>query len=125
MPFRLSPRRNPMDPFTWKTFRHPAGVYHLEFPAHWDQIQQDEARSCGFGPKERDDVGLWISILPMSVDTERVAEDLPKVLAQAMPQMEASAFARDETLHHYGLRADIRKDGQGGHDWLLAGGDVI
>lgn len=114
-----------MEITTWKTFRHPAGVYHLEYPASWEQIQQDEARSCGFGPRERDDVGLWISIMPMSVDTDRIAEDLPKVLAQAMPQMEASVFARDESLHHYGLRADIRKEGQGGHYWLLAAGDAI
>lgn len=114
-----------MQPTTLKTFKHPGSVYHLEYPAHWDQVRQDEARSCGFGPKERDDVGLWISILPMSVDTDRVAEDLPLVLEKSMPRMEASEFRRDESLKHYGLKADIKKEGQGGHYWLLAGGDVI
>ena len=72
-----------MFPTPVKAFIHPGEVYRLEYPAHWDQVQQDEARSCGFGPHDRDDVGLWISIMPMSVDTERLVEDLPKLMRQA------------------------------------------
>ncbi len=108
-----------------KTFVHPGEVYRLEYPAHWDQVQQDEARSCGFGPHDRDDVGLWISIMPVSVDTERLAEDLPQLMRQAIPSAEAGDFRHDATLRHYGLRADMHKEGQGGHYWIIAGGDVV
>jgi len=69
-----------------KTFLHPAEVYRLDYPAHWDQVQQDEARLCGFGPHDRDDVGLWISIMPMSIDTDRLYEDVPNLIQQALPR---------------------------------------
>ena len=74
-----------MQPIKWKRFIHPAGAYQLEFPAHWDHAQKDEARSCGFGPHDRDDVGLWISLLPFSVDTDRLEMELPKILGQVLP----------------------------------------
>ena len=109
----------------WKKFLHPAGVYRLEYPAYWDQVQQDEARSCGFGPHDRDDVGLWISIMPVSVDTDRLAEELPKLLSQALPHLQGCDVRRDLTLRHYGVKADVLKEGEGGHYWLIAGGDVV
>ena len=34
----------------WKKFLHPAGVYRLEYPAYWDQVQQDEARPVDSAP---------------------------------------------------------------------------
>lgn len=108
-----------------KTFIHPHKVYRLEYPAHWDQVQQDEARSCGFGPHERDDVGLWISIMPMSVNTEKLSEELPKLMQQALTKSEAGEVRQDPMLRHHGYKADILKDGQGGHYWILAGGDVV
>jgi uncharacterized protein YtpQ (UPF0354 family) len=108
-----------------KTFIHPHKVYRLEYPAHWDQLQQEDARSCGFGPHERDDVGLWISILPMSVDTERLTEDLPRLMEQALQQAEVADLRPDPTLRHYGLKADMRKEGAGGHYWIVTGGDVV
>jgi uncharacterized protein YtpQ (UPF0354 family) len=114
-----------MSPTSLKTFLHPAGVYRLEYPAHWDQVQQDEARSCGFGPHERDDVGLWISIMPVSVDTDRLADELPQIMSQALPKFEAGDLRRDPTLRHYGLKADMHKEGEGGHYWIIAGGDVV
>lgn len=114
-----------MFPASLKTFTHPAEVYRLEYPGHWDQVQQDEGRSCGFGPHDRDNVGLWISIMPMSLDTDRLAEELPKIMQQAVPKFEASEFRKDATLHHYGLKADILKEGEGGHYWIIAGGDVV
>src|SRR5207244_6015087 len=97
----------------WKKFVHPAEVYRLEYPAHWDQVQQDEARSCGFGPHDRDDVGLWISIMPMSLDTDKLTEDLPKIMQQALPRAEAGTFRQDPTIQHYALKADIQKEGEG------------
>jgi len=109
----------------WKKFLHPAGVYRLEYPAYWDQVQKDEARACGFGPHDRDDVGLWISLMPVSVDTERLAEELPKLLGQALPQMEGGNVRRDPTIRHYAVKADVQKEGEGGHYWLVAGGDVV
>ena len=114
-----------MVPVPFKKFLHPAGVYRLDYPAHWDQVQKDEATSCGFGPHERDDVGLWISLMPVSVDTERLADELPKLLSQALPDLEGSEVRRDPTLRHYGVKADVQKDGEGGHYWLIAGGDVV
>jgi uncharacterized protein YtpQ (UPF0354 family) len=114
-----------MIPIQWKKFLHPAGVYRLEYPVHWDQLQQDEARSCGFGPHDRDDVGLWISLMPVSVDSERLADELPKILSQVLPHREAGNVRRDPTLRHYGVKADAQKEGEGGHYWLIAGGDVV
>jgi uncharacterized protein YtpQ (UPF0354 family) len=114
-----------MFPIQWKKFLHPAGVYRLEYPAYWDQVQQDQARSCGFGPHERDDVGLWISLMPVSVDSERFAEELPKILTQVLPHMQGGNVRRDPTLRHYGVKADVHKEGEGGHYWLIAGGDVV
>jgi uncharacterized protein YtpQ (UPF0354 family) len=114
-----------MLPIPLKTFVHPHSVYRLEYPAHWDQITKKEGESCGFGPHDRDDVGLWISILPMSLDTDRLAEDLPKIMQQAMPKFEATNLRSDATLRHHGLVADITKEGEGGHYWIVAGGDVV
>jgi uncharacterized protein YtpQ (UPF0354 family) len=114
-----------MFPNEWKKFVHPAKVYRLEYPAHWDQVQKDEARSCGFGPHERDDVGLWISLMPVSVDTERMTDELPKILEQVLPHMQAGNIRRDPTLRNYGVKADMHKEGEGGHYWLIAGGDVV
>jgi uncharacterized protein YtpQ (UPF0354 family) len=100
-------------------------VYRLEYPAHWENLQQDEGRSCGFGPRDRDNVGLWITILPFSVDTDQLAEALPDLMKRAMEQADAINFRPDSTLRHHGLKADAHKDGQGGHFWVVAGGDVI
>jgi uncharacterized protein YtpQ (UPF0354 family) len=114
-----------MLPTSLKTFIHPGEVYRLEYPGHWDQVQKDEGRSCGFGPHNRDDVGLWISILPMSVDTERLTDELPHLMEQALEKCEPCAMRPDTTLRQYGLKADIKKDGEGGHYWIVAGGDVV
>jgi uncharacterized protein YtpQ (UPF0354 family) len=109
----------------WKKFIHPAGVYRLDCPGYWDQVQKDEATSCGFGPHERDDVGLWITLMRLSLDTERLADELPKILTQAIPDMEGGNVRRDPTLRHYAVKADVLKEGEGGHYWLIAGGDVV
>ena len=114
-----------MFPTSLKTFVHPHSVYRLEYPSHWDQAVQKEGESCGFGPHERDDVGLWISIMPMSLDTDQIQKDLPGLMQQAMKSSEAVNVRRDETLRHYALVADAAKDGQGGHYWIVTGGDVI
>src|SRR5947199_3023706 len=114
-----------MIPMPLKKFVHPAKVYHLEYPAHWDQPQQDEGRSCGFGPHERDDVGLWISIMPMSVDTDRLQEDLPKLMHEALKIADAKDLREDPTLRNFGLVAEMTKEGEGGHYWIVAGGDVV
>src|SRR4051794_7001615 len=103
-----------------KTFIHPQKVYRLEFPAEWENLQQDEGRSCGFGPHERDDVGLWISIMPVSLDTEKMGSDLDKMFEQSLEKTEAGNVRRDPELRHYGLKADMLKEGEGGHYWLLA-----
>src|SRR5437660_5541225 len=114
-----------MFPTTLKEFVHPAGVYRLEYPAHWDQVQKDEARSCGFGPHDRDDVGLWISIMPVSVDTDKLAEDLPGLMHQALREAPAANLRPDPTLRHHALVADMTTAGEGGYYWVVAGGDVV
>jgi uncharacterized protein YtpQ (UPF0354 family) len=63
--------------------------------------------------------------MPMSVDTERLADDLPQLMAQSVPQFEAGDLRQDPTLRHFGLKADIAKDGEGGHYWFMADGDVV
>jgi uncharacterized protein YtpQ (UPF0354 family) len=114
-----------MLPIPWKTFIHPHKAFRLEYPAHWDQVQKDNAQSCGFGPHERDDVGLWISIMPYSLDTTRMTDDLPKLMQQALEKTEAGAVERDPTLRNHGLKADLKKEGEGGHHWMVAGGDLV
>jgi uncharacterized protein YtpQ (UPF0354 family) len=115
-----------MSTIQWKKFLHPGGVYHLEYPAHWENLQKDGGRSCGFGPDDRDDVGLWISLMPISVDTERLAEELPRMLHQVVSEgLQGGDVRRDPTLRHHAVKADIRREGQGGHHWVIAGGDVV
>ena len=63
--------------------------------------------------------------MPVSVDTDRLAEELPKIFNLALPQMEAGNIHRDPTVRHYGIKADVLKEGEGGHYWLIAGGDVV
>src|SRR5262249_12666866 len=106
-------------------FIHPHSVYKLEYPAHWDQVQEKDGESCGFGPHDRDDVGLWVTIMPMSVDTDRLAEELPNLMRHGLEKSGAENLRPDPALRHYGLVADMAKDGQGGHYWILAGGDVV
>src|SRR5947209_15594587 len=100
-----------MLPTRLKSFVQPQSVYRLEYPAHWDQVTEKEGASCGFGPHERDDVGLWISIMPMSVDTDQLAEELPKMMQQSLPKFEAANLRPDPTLKHTGWMADITKEG--------------
>src|SRR5262245_32740495 len=114
-----------MIPTSLKTFVHPHTVYRLEYPGHWDQVLEKEGESCGFGPHDRDDIGLWISIMPVSVDTDRLAKDLPALMQQALDKSGAANLRPDPTLRHYGLVADMTKEGQGGHYWIVAGGDVV
>jgi uncharacterized protein YtpQ (UPF0354 family) len=114
-----------MLPTPLKTFVQPQSVYRLEYPAHWDQLVEKQGESCGFGPHERDDVGLWISILPFSVDTDKLPAELPKVFQQAVKDSHAQNVHRDEKLKHYGLIADITREGEGGNFWIMAGGDVV
>jgi hypothetical protein len=114
-----------MFPTTLKTFVHPLSVYRLELPAIWDQVIEKDGESCGFGPHERDDVGLWISILPMSVDTARLQEDLPKLMEQSLTKTQATDLRQDPTLKHFGLIADMTKTGEAGNYWIIAGGDIV
>ena len=39
--------------------------------------------------------------------------------------MQGGDVRRDPTLRHYGVKADVHKEGEGGHYWLIAGGDVV
>ncbi len=108
-----------------KLFVHPHKIYQLEYPAHWDQVIEKDGASCGFGPHERDDVGLWISVMAMRIDSEKLNEELPNLMRQALDKFEATNCRRDPTLHHHGLVADVAREGEGGHYWILTGGGVV
>ena len=114
-----------MFPTTLKTFIHPHAAYKLEYPGHWDAVIEKDGESCGFGPHERDDVGLWISIMPMSIDTKRLEEDLPKLMQQSLKDTNAENLRKDTTLRHFGMVADMTKEGEGGNYWIVAGGDLV
>src|SRR5580704_17720101 len=100
-----------MFPTPLKTFVQPHSVYRLEYPAHWDEVVQKDGESCSFGPHERDDVGLWISIMPFSVDTTRLQEDLPGLMQKTLRNSAAENLRRDDSLRHYGLVADAVNEG--------------
>src|SRR5258707_1831478 len=104
-----------MFPTPLKTFIHPHSAYRLEHPAHWDVVVEKDGASCGFGPHERDDVGLWISILPMSVDTARLKEELPKLMEKSLEKTEATNLRQDDTLKDYALIVDMTKASEGGN----------
>jgi uncharacterized protein YtpQ (UPF0354 family) len=114
-----------MEPVTFNTFVHPGRAYRLQYPAHWEQLTKDDARSCGFGPRERDDVGLWITILPVSIDTDAMEIDLPAMFKRVINEGEGANVRCDPTLQHFGLKADITKDHEGGHFWIIMGGDLV
>ena len=77
-------------------------------------------------PMSRDDVGtVDPSIMPMSLDTARLNEGLPKLMEQSLDKTEAINLRKDESLKHYGMVADMTKEGEGGNYWILTGGDVV
>src|SRR5205814_2396547 len=53
------------------------------------------------------------------------AEELPRLLSEALPQFQGGDVRRDPTLRHYAVKADVHKEGEGGHYWIMAGGDVV
>src|SRR5260370_35548435 len=63
--------------------------------------------------------------MPMSLDPEKIAEHLPTIVDQVLPKHEIANSRRDPTLRHIGIVSDMTKAGEGGHYWLLAGGDVV
>src|SRR5437899_722199 len=107
-----------MPPIQLATFIRPAKAYRLQYPAHWEHLEKDDGRSCGFGPRDRDDVGLWITILPVSIDGERLEQDLPKIFRQAISD-EGTNVRRDPTLRHFGLTADMAKGEEAGQFWII------
>lgn len=114
-----------MDEIEWTTFEHPQHAYRLEYPKPWECLVQKDGADCGFGPRDRDDVGLWISMMPMRLDTDRITDELPKVFRQVMGTSRAANLRADESLRHPGMKSDLAAEGEGGHFWLLAGGDLV
>ncbi len=106
-------------------FEHPAKAYVLEYPEPWEYLVQDEGRSCGFGPRDRDDVGLWITVLPFRIDTDAVRSDLQQLFEQTVGAGHLANIRPDPTLRQFALRGDSTAPDQGGHSWLVAGGDLL
>jgi uncharacterized protein YtpQ (UPF0354 family) len=46
-------------------------------------------------------------------------------MKQALKDSGAANLRTDTTLRHHGLKADMQKEGQGGHYWIVVGGDVV
>jgi uncharacterized protein YtpQ (UPF0354 family) len=109
----------------WTIFEHPQKAYRLEYPGHWECLEKDNAQSCGFGPRERDNVGLWISILPFSLDTDRLRADLRWVFKRSLGKTAAANIRTDTTLRHKALKADVTQPGEAGNYWIIAGGDLV
>jgi hypothetical protein len=63
--------------------------------------------------------------MPVSVDTDKLVEELPNLMQRGLEKSAAKDLRRDSTLRHYGLVADIMKEGEGGHYWIVAAGDVV
>jgi hypothetical protein len=74
---RRQPSAIPMSAMPLKLFVHPHAIYQLKYPAHWDQVTEKDGGSCGFGPHDRDDVGLWISVMALRINSEKLNEELP------------------------------------------------
>ena len=106
-------------------FSHPQGAFRLRYPADWEHLEKDNAQSCGFGPRDRDDVGLWISILPLRLDTDKLSTELRPAFEQALGNSEAVDIRADVTLRHQALKADISEPREAGHFWIVAGGDLV
>src|SRR5205085_7305414 len=49
----------------------------------------------------------------------------PRLMKEAMCKVEAGELEVDKTLRHHGLVAETRKEGEGGHYWILCGGDIV
>src|SRR5437879_9541190 len=103
-----------MFPVPLKTFVHPHSVYKLEYPAHWDQVTQKDGEACGFGPHDRDDVGLWISIMQGSIDTDHFAEHMTSMMEQSLDESDGATLERIPTLSTHALMTGIQEGGQGG-----------
>ena len=114
-----------MAPDTLATFEHPARAYLLEYPAHWEHLVQEEGRSCGFGPPDRNDVGIWVTLLPFRVDAEALRGDLRHLFEQAVGAGHLTNIREDGSLRHHALRGDGTDPKDGGSSWLVAGGDLL
>src|SRR5207302_1556665 len=64
-------------------------------------------------------------VMPIRADTEKLREDLPRLMQEGLPHVKASNLRPDATLRHYGLKADVAEERGGGHYWIVAGGDVV
>jgi len=64
------------------------------------------------------------TILPVSIDGERLEQDLPKIFRQAISD-ECTNVRRDPTLRHFGLTVDMVKGEEAGQFWIIAGGELV
>jgi len=69
-------------------------------------------------------VGLWITILPLSIDAGRLDVDLQKVFEQAIAE-KGNNIRLDTTLQHLGFKADATGQGDAGRFWIITGGDLV
>jgi uncharacterized protein YtpQ (UPF0354 family) len=109
-----------------KTFVHPRQAFVLDFPAHWEHRVEENDMTCGFGPYERDNVALWISILPANFDTDELGEKMMQFFTDSLSELgHAANFREERAMYHQTVKADNVKEGEAGHFWMIAGGDLV
>jgi hypothetical protein len=106
-------------------FEHPHRAFSLRYPAEWESQQKEDGRSCGFGPRERDDVGIWFSVFLVGVDAEGRGPDPRETLAHSLRDRPGVEIHDDRSLQHPAVSADCTDATRGGQHWLVAGGDVV
>ncbi len=123
--FALQARLTPRGDYT--LFEHPKKVFQIEFPSDWTHTIEDDSRSIGFRPVDRDDVALSCYILPYSIDTDLIVES-PKAV-ELCETLFARANAvnprRDATIPHFAMKADRNQKGLDGHYWFVAACDIF
>lgn len=105
-------------------FDHPAGIYEIDFPDEWVVVIEDEGSNCGFGWEDDDSVGLWISVLPYSIESEALLDGLLESFREAAADT-FDQFQQDVGLAHPAFKARSRDPAAPGLAWMVSNGDVV
>lgn len=108
-------------------FEHPKNIFRIEFPSDWQHAIEDDSRSVGFAPPDRDDVALSCYIMPYSIDTDLIVES-PKAVEfceKLFEQANAVNPRRDATIPYFAMKADRNQPGLDGHYWFVAACDIF
>tara|TARA_R110002096_G_scaffold215310_9_gene403128 strand:+ start:41621 stop:42679 length:1059 start_codon:yes stop_codon:yes gene_type:complete len=105
-------------------FSHPGGIYELDFPDEWIVVIEDDGLNCGFGWEDSDDVGLWISVLPFSIEAEPLLEGLLDSFREAAGDS-FGQFQQDVRLAHPAFKARSQDPASPGLAWMVTNGNAV